>query len=193
MTLAAQGAHGVHNLPARRSGHLHRVGLTLIGLVLALALAGPGAPAALASGTANAELAPLAGSQAARVLRIALAHEGAQFRMGTEGHKYFDCSGFVYRVYEMAGLVSRIGGTRKGATAYYHWFRNRGLTSRTNPRPGDLIAYGGGKPGRVPHIAIYIGDGRAISALNERLGVRTHRVHGIGLPVKAYLHTQISR
>lgn len=113
--------------------------------------------------------------------------------MGTEGHKYFDCSGFVYRVYQMAGLVRKIGGGRMGATSYYHWFRNRGLASRSNPHPGDLIAYGGGKSGRVPHIAIYIGDGWAISALNVRLGVRKHRVHGIGLPVKVYLHVQIDR
>lgn len=193
MTLAAPGAHGVHDVPARRAGTFHRVGLTLIGLALALTLLGAEAPAALAGGGHTGDAVPRAGSDAARVLRLALNHKGAGFRMGTEGHKYFDCSGFVYRMYEMAGLLGRIGGSRKGATAYFHWFRNRGLASRANPRPGDLIAYGGGKPGRVPHIAIYIGNGRAISALNRRLGVREHGVHGIGLPVKAYLHVQISR
>jgi Cell wall-associated hydrolases (invasion-associated proteins) len=133
------------------------------------------------------------GTQAELIVRIAKSHIGAQFRMGTEGHKYFDCSGFVYRVYQMAGLLDRIGGSRKGATAYYNWFHKRGLASRRDPLPGDLIAYGGGAPGRVPHIAIYIGDGWAISALNRRLGVRMHRVGGIGLPVKAYLHPRISR
>lgn len=172
---------------------IQRVTLAFIALTLALTVVSLEAPVAFAGGSPSGDAAPRAGSDAARVLRIALNHEGAGFRMGTEGHKYFDCSGFVYRIYEMAGLLDRIGGSRKGATAYYNWFRKRGLASRGNPRPGDLIAYGGGLPGRVPHIAIYIGDGRAISALNPRLGVRTHRVNGIGKPVKAYLHVQIGR
>jgi cell wall-associated NlpC family hydrolase len=193
LTRAALGAHGVHYVPARRAGALHRVGLTLIGLALTLALLGLDAPAAFAGGGHTGDAFPRAGSDAARVLRLALNHEGAGYRMGAEGHKYFDCSGFVYRMYEMAGLLGRIGSSRKGATAYFHWFRSRGLASRSDPRPGDLIAYGGGKPGRVPHIAIYIGNGRAISALNPRLGVREHGVHGIGLPVKAYLHVRIGR
>lgn len=177
--------------PTLRRDRVPRLGLALIALTTVLAVTGLEAPA-VAFGRSNSAVSA-SGSQAARVLRIAEAHIGAGFRMGTEGHRYFDCSGFVYRVYEMAGLLGRIGGSRKGATAYYHWFRNRGLASRSNPHPGDLIAYGGGKPGRVPHIAIYIGNGRAISALNPRLGVRVHRVNGIGLPVKAYLHVQISR
>jgi len=186
------GANSARQSPAERVGQIRRVALGLITLTLALTLVGLEAPTVALGHDQQASSTAQSGSDAARVVKIALNHAGAKFRMGTEGHKYFDCSGFVYRVYQMAGLLDRIGGSRKGATAYYNWFRKRGLASRSDPHPGDLIAYGGGLPGRVPHIAIYIGDGRAISALNPRLGVRTHRVNGIGLPVKAYLHPRIS-
>ncbi len=189
----AERASGARQRPLSRVSQIRRVALGLISLTLALTLISFEAPTAVLGHSQQAGSSAQSSIDAARVVRIALNHVGAKFRMGTEGHKYFDCSGFVYRVYQMAGLLDRIGGSRMGATAYYNWFRKRGLASRSDPQPGDLIAYGGGLPGRVPHIAIYIGDGLAISALNPRLGVRTHRVNGIGKPVKAYLHPRISR
>lgn len=52
--------------------------------------------------------------------------------------------------------MARIGDSRKTVAGYFNWFRARGLTSRSNPRPGDLIVWGDTK-----HIGIYVGDGKA--------------------------------
>jgi cell wall-associated NlpC family hydrolase len=128
-------------------------------------------------------------SEAQRVIRFARTHLGARFRIGTEGMRYFDCSGFVYRVFKQAGLLNRIGGSRKRAAGYYSWFRKRGLVSRNNPRPGDLMIWT--KKGHIAHIGIAINSGRAISALTS--GVRTHRHRSLDTKFKAYLHVRLNR
>jgi cell wall-associated NlpC family hydrolase len=187
-----QGALIAHQTPTARVGQFRRLALALVALVLALTVISLETPA-VAWGRTPEVAAATRASQAARVVRIARAHVGARFRMGAEGHQYFDCSGFVYRVYRMAGLLDRIGGGRKGATAYYNWFKRRGLVSRRNPKPGDLIAYAHRGQKVIPHVAIYIGNGRAISALISPWGVRSHRVNSIGIPFKGYLHVRMGR
>ncbi len=127
--------------------------------------------------------------EAQRILRYAHSHLGARFRLGTTGMRYFDCSGFVFRVYKQAGLIGRIGGNRKRAAGYYAWFRKRGLVSRSNPRTGDLIVWT--KRGHIAHIGIAINDSRAISALTS--GVRTHRHRSLDTRFKAYLHVRLNR
>src|SRR5215217_4924697 len=111
-------------------------------------------------------------SESQRVLRYARSHLGARFRIGTEGGRYFDCSGLVYRVYSQAHLLRKIGGSRKLAAGYYRWFRSRGLVGRSHPRPGDLVWWT--KHGQIEHMGIYVGGGRAISALTT--GVKRHRM-----------------
>lgn len=125
-------------------------------------------------------------SQRARIVSIAESYVGARYRFGAEGMKAFDCSGLVFRVYQEAGLLSKISGARRGARAYYHWFRNRGLASRTDPKPGDLVIWHKGR-----HIGIYIGDGEIISALNKKYGVRVHGINFVS-GFTAYLHVQLS-
>lgn len=193
MPYAVQGASIAHQGPTSRVGQFRRVALAFIALALAVTIISLEAPTVALGRTPEAATGPTKGSQAALIVRIARSHLGARFRMGTEGHQYFDCSGFVYRVYEMAGLLNRIGGGRKGATAYYNWFLRRGLVSRSNPKPGDLVAYAHRGEKVIPHIGIYIGNGRAVSALINPWGVRSHRVNSIGIPFKAYLHVQIRR
>lgn len=125
-------------------------------------------------------------NQRARIVNIAESYLGAQYRFGAEGTEYVDCSGLVWRVYKEAGLEAKIGGARKGARAYYHWFKRRGLASRTNPKPGDLVIWRKGK-----HIGIYVGNGYAISALNKKLDVRKHKVNWLG-GFTAYLHVRLN-
>ena len=185
MQLGVQGELVAHH-PSAPSGatHLRRVALVLIALALAVTLVAVEAPAAVEAGKR--------GSEATRVIRFAKSHIGARFRLGTTGMRYFDCSGFVYRAYKQAGLLKRIGGTRKRAAGYYSWFRKRGLVSRRNPKPGDLIVWG--KRGKgIQHIGIYMHSNRAISALVMPWGVRTHRVGGLHMPFKAYLHVRLKR
>jgi cell wall-associated NlpC family hydrolase len=68
----------------------------------------------------------------------------------------------------------------------YLWARLHHLTSRTNPRVGDVVIYGGGT-----HAAIYIGRGLVISALNPRKGIRITRLRALTSPFTAYIHTRI--
>jgi cell wall-associated NlpC family hydrolase len=126
------------------------------------------------------------GNQRARIVNIAQSFVGAQYKFGAEGTEYVDCSGLVWRVFKEAGLEGKIGSARKGARAYYHWFKRRGLASRTNPKPGDLVIWRKGK-----HIGIYVGNGYAISALNKKLDVRKHKVNWLG-GFTAYLHVRLS-
>ena len=191
MPHAVQGASIARPQPTRRVGQFRRFALALLALTLALTVISLESPAVALGSTAAGAAAR--GSQAARIVRIAKSHIGARFRMGAESHRYVDCSGLVYRVYQMAGLLDRIGGGRKGATAYYNWFKKRGLVSRSNPRPGDLVAYAPRGSKVIPHMGIYIGNGRVVSALINPWGVISHRLNGLPEPVKAYLHVQITR
>ncbi len=111
---------------------------------------------------------------------------GAHYRFGAEGMTSFDCSGLVWRVYKQSGLEAKIGSARKGARAYYHWFKRRGLASRSNPKPGDLVIWHKGT-----HMGIYIGNGEIISALNKKYGVRVHGLNFVS-GFTAYLHVQLN-
>ena len=70
--------------------------------------------------------------------------------------------------------------------AIYNDFKKHGKASRTNGRPGDLVVWGGGQ-----HIGVYLGNGRAISALSSR-GVRTHKVSAFSAPFTAFVHTGLA-
>jgi hypothetical protein len=78
------------------------------------------------------------------------------------------------------------GGRIRPARALYQWYRSRGLASRSKPKPGDLVVWGGGT-----HIGIYIGRGKAISTLTN--GVRVHGVTAVRARFTSYLHTGMWR
>ena len=124
-------------------------------------------------------------SEAAQVIQIAKAQIGDPYRFGATGPSAFDCSGLVIYAYKTAGDLALIGnGNYRTAAQLYKYFRDRGRTSRTTATPGDLVVWGGGS-----HIGIYLGAGKAISALTS--GVRVHAVNGLTIPFTAYLRTGI--
>jgi cell wall-associated NlpC family hydrolase len=130
-----------------------------------------------------------AGSEFGAMENVARAQVGDPFRLGTEGPHRFDCSGLVYFAFNKAGLLDRVGGKRRLARGYLQWFRDRGLASRTNPRPGDLVVWGRGK-----HIGIYLGDGKAISAVVNPWGVKVHPVKGwLNMRFTTYLHVGLGQ
>ena len=135
------------------------------------------APAATtsAAGTINPD--------AQKVIDIARRQVGDPWIAGSTGPRAFDCSGLVYYAFKEAGLLKRIGGTRRSASGYWSWFAKRDRASRTNPRPGDLVIWGGGR-----HIGIYLGDRKAISAIND--GVTIHKVNALTDPFTIYLHVR---
>ncbi len=66
-----------------------------------------------------------------------------------------DCSGFVYSIYKNFGVnLPRVGQSSVGKAVSYK-----------NVKKGDILIYSG-------HVAIYAGDGKAIHAVNESLGIR---------------------
>jgi hypothetical protein len=135
------------------------------------------APAAAADPTARV-------SAASAIVRAAESHLGARYAYGATGPTRFDCSGLVYRVFTQVGLGRRIGSIRSAA-GLYRYFERRHLASRTAPQVGDLVIWGGGV-----HVGIYIGHGRAISALTT--GVRITKVSAVLSGFTAYLHTHLA-
>ena len=127
-----------------------------------------------------------AASPAQRVIAIAESKVGAPYVWGTQGPSTFDCSGLVIWAFRKAGYAGRVGdGRYRSAAAMYRWFRDHGLASRTNPQLGDVVVWGGGT-----HVGIYVGNGKAVSALTQ--GVRVHGVRAVVAPFTAYLHTRMS-
>src|SRR6478736_1107796 len=112
---------------------------TLLAFLVALAGIAPATPAAAA-----------ANPDAARVIHIAEAQAGDPWVSGMTGPRGFDCSGLVYYAFREAGLLRRIGGSRRSAEGYLQWFRRHGRAGRSDPRPGDLVIWGRGE-----HIGIY--------------------------------------
>ena len=152
-------------------------------LLMALALVATLATAAPVAASADVQ------TEAERVLAIASEQLGDRWAFAATGPTEFDCSGFVFYSFKEAGLRDRIGNKRRTVRGYYRWFNRRGLASKTNPRPGDLVVWG-----RNKHIGIYIGDGKAISALVNPYGVKIHAVKGyLNVRFKAYLHVNLER
>lgn len=148
-------------------------------------------PAPITTTTAPVAVATVAVAPVAKpniralVVRIALAQRGKRYVYGASGPRAFDCSGLVQYVYRQARVANRIGGGHS-ARGMLIWARRHHLVSRSNPQVGDLVIYGNGS-----HVAIYIGRGLVISALNPRQGVRITRLHALRAPVTAFIHTRI--
>jgi len=136
-----------------------------------------------APGTSGSAAAAEPATEAQQIIQIAKAQIGDPWRYATQGPRAFDCSGLIIYSYTKAGDARVIGkGQLRSARAMYTYFKSRGLASRSNPHPGDIVIWGGGS-----HAGIYIGNGKAISTLTS--GVRVHGVHAVRASFTAYLHT----
>ena len=151
-------------------------------LALAVALVGPGAaPAPASAATSGAEA----------VIGAARDYLGHPYQLGAEGPNRFDCSGLIYRMFADAGELPRIGGMRLLARGYLRWFSSRGWFTKdqSEARPGDLVVWDNGE-----HIGVYLGDGKAISAIVNPYGVRVHELGWINnQKVTQYLLVQWGR
>ena len=126
-------------------------------------------------------------TEAQQIIKIAKAQIGDPWRYGARGPRAFDCSGLVIYAYTKAGDAKAVGkGKLRSARALYRYYKARGLASRSNPKVGDLVIWGGGT-----HVGIYIGKGKAISTLTS--GVRIHGVQAVRASFTAYLHTGMSK
>ena len=161
--------------------------MLLFGAVFAIGIA------AFQTQTAPSAAAAANPSQAGAVLHFATAQLHKPFQMGANGLRRYDCSGLVWRAFAEEGLAGKIGGQRK-SYGYYNYFRKHGEITN-HPQKGDLVVWAH-RHHAVSHVGIFYGYNRygqplAISALTS--GVTIHRVHGIDVPLKAYLHVNLNR
>lgn len=105
----------------------------------------------------------VAGQQydATKLIHIAKSYIGIPYVWGGSSPNGFDCSGFIYHVFNQAGYA--IG--RYNSEGYYN--RSYYVSS---PRPGDLVFFANTYKKGISHIGIYLGNNQFISA--ESSGVK---------------------
>lgn len=129
-------------------------------------------PAPPSAGSSNATPAASA-SQAAIAVSWARRELGKPYVFGGAGPNVFDCSGLTSYVYAQAGVH-----LPHSAAAQYSDTRR---VSLSDLRPGDLIFY----YSPISHVAIYIGGGEVIQALNGSAPVEISGIYWAGTPVGA--------
>ncbi len=103
------------------------------------------------------------------VINKALSYVGCPYVLGGTGYGGIDCSGLTMRAYEAAGIYI----TR---SSYAYWGVGYGV-SFSDLRPGDIVCYDSEWNGSIGHVAIYIGNGQVVHAMNEWRGVGVSSVY----------------
>lgn len=120
---------------------------------------------------------PVKGSE---VADFASGFEGCSYQYACKGPDKFDCSGFVYYV------LGNFGIKAGNSTSDYNTKEKAAkigtvIDNIEDAKPGDIIVWGS-------HVAVYLGDGMNISALNSNTGVCVREVsdfrdkHGVKNP-----------
>lgn len=88
---------------------------------------------------------------------------------GTSPSTGFDCSGFIYYVFNSCGYsISRSLGAQA----------NIGVAvSKAELQPGDIVFFNNTSSGALGHVGIYIGSGTMIHAANSNRGVVTDTIN----------------
>ena len=97
-------------------------------------------------------------------ISVALGKVGAPYfyQYGGTGARGFDCSGLVQNAFAAAGKYLPRTASQQFAQAPVH-------VPLSQAQPGDLLVWGSA-PGFY-HVAIYLGGGRVVQALNEDAGI----------------------
>ncbi len=124
-------------------------------------------------------------TRADRLIAVARRKLGDRYVYGAAGPRRFDCSGLVLFSLRHSHNrhAARLGG--RSADSFYAAYRRHHRFGRHHGHPGDFVIWGRGR-----HIGIYLGHGRAISALTRR-GVSVHGLHAVTLPFTGFLHTRL--
>jgi cell wall-associated NlpC family hydrolase len=97
-----------------------------------------------------------------KISSLALSLTGTPYRWGGAATTGFDCSGFTQYVYKKVGIVI--------PRTSYEQFRVGKVVGWSQLQPGDLVFFSTDGPG-PSHVAIYIGNGLIVQALNASTGV----------------------
>ncbi|WP_416828354.1 SH3 domain-containing protein [Ectobacillus polymachus] len=104
-------------------------------------------------------------SNVSALLSYAKSLEGTPYKWGGTTPGGFDCSGFIYHVYNKFGFSFG----RQSANGYWN-----SLTQTTNPQPGDFVYFQGttgNGSSSASHMGIYLGNGTFISAADNGVTV----------------------
>ena len=157
---------------AQRSTRVASLAALAVGVAAIMLVASPRAAAAseLSASSSPAVTAPVTsqaviGDLGTYVVSIARRFLGYRYTWGgTSPSTGFDCSGFTYYVYRVAGHpIPR-------SLYYQRW--SGYWVSRWSLRPGDLVFFKNTYNWGLSHVGIYVGGGYFINAQSEWAGVR---------------------
>lgn len=97
---------------------------------------------------------------------------------------YYDCSSLAYYAWQSAGISIKYGGSNTAAAEAEYCAKNGKTVSPKDMKPGDLIFYSFTNNGRyknISHVAIYIGNGKIVEAVDENHGVVYGNFYNKGL------------
>lgn len=115
-----------------------------------------------------------------KALALARSMMGVTYLWGGLTVKEADCSGLVRAAYLAAGVILPRDASQQAQVGH-----NADPDAWSTLKPGDLVFFGDGTPGRITHVAIYEGDGNILhsSGRVRRNSLNPHSPHYIGRPV----------
>lgn len=107
--------------------------------------------------------------KANKVIAVAKENQHKKYKSGAEGPNEFDCSGFTKYVYKTAINLALPRSSREQAKV--------GTTvEKNNLRKGDLLFFNT-NGNDISHVAIYMGDGKMIHAVNEDVNITIDHIN----------------
>ena len=123
----------------------------------------------------NAVLSKITDSRLKTVCSYALHRVGYPYSQELrDSGNYYDCSSLAYYSWKDAGVDISHGGATTAAAEAQGLDEAEKTVSYEQMQPGDLIFYSFTSNGRymnISHVAVYVGNGKVVEALNESLGV----------------------
>ena len=132
----------------------------------------------------NAVLSKITDSRLKTVCSYALHRVGYPYSQELrDSGNYYDCSSLAYYSWKDAGVDISHGGATTAAAEAQGLDEAEKTVSYEQMQPGDLIFYSFTSNGRyknISHVAVYVGDGKEVEALNENSGVVYRDVASVG-------------
>ena len=132
----------------------------------------------------NAILSGITDSRQKAVCSYALHRVGYPYSQELrDSGNYYDCSSLAYYSWKDADVNISHGGETTAAAEAQGLDEAGKTVSYDEMQPGDLIFYSFTNNGRyknISHVAVYVGNGKVVEALNERVGVVYRDVASVG-------------
>lgn len=132
----------------------------------------------------NAVLSKITDSRLKTVCSYALHRVGYPYSQELrDSGNYYDCSSLAYYSWKDAGVDISHGGATTAAAEAQGLDEAGKTVSYDQMQLGDLIFYSFTSNGRyknISHVAVYVGDGKVVEALNENSGVVYRDVASVG-------------